>query len=253
MPRRISPSLVVSAIALVLAAGGVGVGAGVLITGADIQDGSITGADIRDGSITTDDLARGAVTKSRMAPGARLALRKAGTRGPTGKRGPAGAAGAAGALGAAGAQGPAGERGPQGAQGPAGTGSGGGFAETFTQAGPISVASSATVPIAMDRPVTWTTPSGAIDTVYVTAKVAAGACSGNDLRIGMPAVVDGAWTQPWHENSFHVASSGTTSFGDTVANLGPGSHALTSLALQASSTGCTVAVTDITIGVSRQG
>lgn len=252
MSHRISPSLVVSGIALVLAAGGIGVGAGALITGADIEDGSITGADIRDGSITTRDLARGAVTKNRMAPGARLALRKAGTRGPVGKRGPAGAAGAVGATGATGAQGAAGEQGPQGERGAAGSGSGGGFAETFTQAGPVSVANGATQAFTLDRAVAWTTPAGAIDTVYMTAKVTAPACAGSDLRLGMRVTVDGVHAQPWHENLLYVISSATSSFGDIVTTLGPGSHALTNFAIESANPGCTVSVSDIVVAVSRQ-
>lgn len=249
MPRRISPSLVVSGIALVLAAGGIGVGAGAFITGANIEDGSITGADIRDGSITARELARGAVTKSRMAPGARLALRKAGQRGPVGDRGPAGVAGSQGATGA---QGPAGEQGPQGARGPGGSGSGGGFAEAFTQAGPVSVANGATQAFTLDRAVAWTTPAGAIDTVYMTAKVTAPACAGNDLRVGMRVTVDGVNAQPWYENILHVISSATSSFGDIVTTLGPGSHALTNFVIESANPGCTVSVSDIVVAVSRQ-
>lgn len=157
-----------------------------------------------------------------MAPGARLALRKAGKRGPVGKRGPAG------------------------------SGSGGGFAETFTQAGPVSVANGATQVFTLDRAVAWTTPAGAIDTVYMTAKVTAPACAGNDLRVGMPVTVDGAQAQPWYENILYVSSSATSSFGDIVTTLGPGGHALTGFAIQSANPGCTLSVTDIVVAVLRQ-
>ena len=235
MPRRISPSLVVSGIALVLAAGGIGMGAGAFITGADIQDGSITGADIRDGSITTRELARGAVSMNRMAPAARLALRKAGTPGP---------------AGAAGAAGPQGAEGPRGA---GGSGSAGGLAETFTQAGPITVASGgAREAFAFDRAVAWITPESSIDTVYVTAKVTAPAvCSAGDRRIGMRLTVDGAVSQPWYESIFYVIPGATSSFGDVVTTLGPGSHAITGFEIESATPGCTVTVTDILLGVAR--
>ena len=240
MAPRLSPSLVVSGIALVLAAGGIGVGAGAWITGDDIRDGSITGEDIRDGSIGTRELALGAVTKNRMAPGARLALRKAGTPGPAGAQGPAGTTGAAGAQG---------ERGSGGSGG-----SGGGFAETFTQAGPITVLSGSAgyEPFSLDRPVAWTTPAGAIDTVRVTAKIAAGACTG-DKRLGVGVTVDGTATQPWYENVLWVVPSATSSWADEVVSLGPGSHSLTNFGLLAATTGCTMAVTDVVVAVSRTG
>jgi hypothetical protein len=88
--------------------------------------------------------------------------------------------------------------------------------------------------------------------VYITAQATAGSCSGNDLRVGVSLSVDGAWTQDWHLNPLYVRSNATTSFADVVVSVGPGAHSLAALALQASSTGCTVTVSDIMIGVVRQ-
>jgi hypothetical protein len=105
---RQSAPLVVSAIALALAAGGIGVGAGTLITGADIKNGSITGADIKAGSIASDDIKSGAIQVSDLSKGALTGL-----DGKDGAQGPAGPAG------------PKGETGAQGPAGPAGGGSGG--------------------------------------------------------------------------------------------------------------------------------
>lgn len=250
MSRRIPPSLVVSGIALVLAAGGIGVGAGALITGADIQDGSITGADIRDGSITTRDLARGAVTKNRMAPGARLALRKAGKRGPVGKRGAAGPQGVAG---------PAGARGDTGPPGPAGSGAGGGggvsggFVETFTRAASIAMSTAyGTTPFSMDQPVTWTTPAGSVDVAYVSVRADAGPCT-NDLRLGFSRSVDGGPANFWDNQQLWFAASTTGNFATELATLGSGAHTISSLALVMTASNCTVTVSDITISVARMG
>ena len=104
---RQSAPLVVSAIALTLAAGGIGVGAGALITGADIKNGSITGADIRSGSIAGDDIKPGSIQVSDLSKGALNGLD--------------------GKDGRDGAQGPAGPAGPSGARGPAGPSSAGGL------------------------------------------------------------------------------------------------------------------------------
>ena len=246
MPHRISPSLIVSGIALVLAAGGIGVGAGAFITGADIEDGSITGADIRDGSITSSELARGAVTKSRMAPGARLALRKAGTRGPAGQRGPAGAQGVAGPGGARG------DTGPPGAAG-SGAGGGAGFAETFTRAAPI-VKNSGEPPTAfsMDQPVAWTTPAGSVDVAYVSVQADAGPCTG-DLRLGFSRSVDGGPANFWDNQQLWFAANTSSNFATDLAMVGPGAHTISSLQLVMAASTCTVTVSDITINVARMG
>ena len=105
--RRSAPR-VVSAIALAVAAGGIGAGASALITGSQIKDGSITGADIKSGSIAGDDIKSGAIQVSDLSKGALTGL-----DGKDGAQGPAGPAG------------PKGETGPQGPAGPAGSAGGG--------------------------------------------------------------------------------------------------------------------------------
>ena len=85
--RRPSPSIVVSLVALAVAAAGTATAA-TLLTGANIKDGSITGKDIKDKSIGSADL--------KVLGGAKGAT---GAQGPAGSPGPAGAAGAAGAAG----------------------------------------------------------------------------------------------------------------------------------------------------------
>ena len=103
---RQSAPLVVSAIALTLAAGGIGVGAGALITGADIKNGSITGADIKSGSIAGDDIKPGSIQVSDLSKGALNGLDgKDGKDGKDGAQGPAGPAGPAGADGSGGSGG----------------------------------------------------------------------------------------------------------------------------------------------------
>jgi hypothetical protein len=91
-----------STLALLFALAGTATAATViLITGAQVKDGSLTGADIADHSIGL----------SKFTPTAKARLR--GARGPAGPVGPAGSAGAAGAAGkdgAAGTQGPAGTK-----------------------------------------------------------------------------------------------------------------------------------------------
>ena len=79
----------------------------------------ITGAQIQDGTIKSRDIGNGAIRRVDIAPATVASLR--GRRGPAGSRGaqgPPGPAGAQGAQGPAGAQGAAGRAGPQG---PAGT------------------------------------------------------------------------------------------------------------------------------------
>ena len=94
--RRIAPL----AAAVLATAGLVGAGSATgasLITGKQIQNGSVSGIDVKNGSIGRKDLAPGI----RVGPG-----------GPAGPAGAKGETGAAGATGAPGATGPQGERGP---------------------------------------------------------------------------------------------------------------------------------------------
>lgn len=89
-----------------------------LITGAQIQDGTIASRDIKNGTITRTDI--GAATLSslrgqRGAQGARGAVGPQGPAGPVGAAGPQGPTGGTGSTGATGAQGPQGVKGDPGA------------------------------------------------------------------------------------------------------------------------------------------
>jgi collagen triple helix repeat protein len=89
-----------------------------LITGAQIQDGTIASRDIKNGTITRTDI--GAATLSslrgqRGAQGARGAVGAQGPAGPVGAAGPQGPTGGTGSTGATGAQGPQGVKGDPGA------------------------------------------------------------------------------------------------------------------------------------------
>lgn len=96
--RHLTFANIAAALALAASAGTTA-WAAVVITGANIQDGTVTGADVRNGSITSIDIARAT----------RLALQaRDGRDGRDGLTGPAGAQGLPGRDGAAGAQGPQG-------------------------------------------------------------------------------------------------------------------------------------------------
>lgn len=121
-----SPSVVVSALALVVALGsGTAYAATELarnsVGTAQLRNNSVTGAKVVDGTLSTRDLS--VQTRAELAG-------ETGPAGPQGERGPAGATGATGAAGApgpgggAGPAGPAGPQGPVGPQGPAGAGAG---------------------------------------------------------------------------------------------------------------------------------
>jgi hypothetical protein len=102
MPRqRPGYSSVVATLALFLALSGTAfAGARVLLTGADIRDGSLTSADVRNGSLRATDF--GAVDLvSLSGPSGRR-----GKSGVAGERGPAGPAGAPAALPSVTASGP---------------------------------------------------------------------------------------------------------------------------------------------------
>ena len=95
MLQRPSSSSVIATVALVFALGGTAFGATTLLTGADVQDGSLTGRDIRDGSLRAADFSRADLPLLKPARRARVMVR--GSRGPKGDSGPPGAAGPAGA------------------------------------------------------------------------------------------------------------------------------------------------------------
>jgi hypothetical protein len=78
----------------------------------------ITGAQIQDGTIKSRDIGNGAIRRLDIAPATVASLR--GRRGPAGPRGLQGIQGPQGSPGATGAQGPAGPTGSQGATGSAG-------------------------------------------------------------------------------------------------------------------------------------
>jgi hypothetical protein len=124
--RRLSPAVVISIIALVLACTGTATAAKFLVSsGSQVKDGALTGKDIKDRSITAKDLAPNVLGGVRAsadstsagvqgAPGAK------GDKGDKGDGGAAGPAGAPGAPGAPGEKGEAGARGADGAPGEAG-------------------------------------------------------------------------------------------------------------------------------------
>jgi hypothetical protein len=93
MRRRITPSLVLSLVAVVLACTGSAV-AGGLITGKQVKDSSLTGKDVKNKSLTPADFS-GSVQGSQGRQGV------AGVTGPAGAAGPAGAPGPAGPTGIA--------------------------------------------------------------------------------------------------------------------------------------------------------
>src|SRR4051794_37164900 len=102
--RRLTPSLVLSVVAIFLALAG-GATAAKLISGKDIKNSSVTGADIRDGSLGSNDLSEGSIGPSRLSLAVQDKLDRAGTPGPQGPTGPAGSAGPQGPAGPAGVTG----------------------------------------------------------------------------------------------------------------------------------------------------
>ncbi len=111
---RLSYSNVAATLALFFALTGSAVaGAGLLITGDNVENHSLSGADIRTRSLgpRTFSLAAKAELQGTRGPA-----------GPTGQRGQRGGQGPAGPQGATGATGPQGISGPQGPSGPPGVG-----------------------------------------------------------------------------------------------------------------------------------
>ncbi len=102
MLRRPSPSSVIATVALVFAVGGTALaGAQTLLTGADVQNGSLTGQDIRDGSLRAADF--NPADLPLLKPARRARVTRAPVRGHRGHRGPKGDSGAQGAAGPTGA------------------------------------------------------------------------------------------------------------------------------------------------------
>jgi len=102
-----SPAMVVACIAVVLAMTGSAFAARALITGADIENGSITRADLSGRTLSS--------LKGKRGPAGRDGF--TGARGPQGDTGPQGPAGPAGPVGPQGSRGPVGDTGDQGPQG----------------------------------------------------------------------------------------------------------------------------------------
>jgi hypothetical protein len=90
--RRISPSLVISVVALFVALGGTSY-AVTVVTGKNVRDGSLTGKDVKDNSLTSGDVRNGSLRLRDFRSG-ELA-NTPGARGPAGPAGPAGAPGSA--------------------------------------------------------------------------------------------------------------------------------------------------------------
>ena len=100
MLRRPSSSSVIATVALVFAVGGTALaGAQTLLTGADVQNGSLTGQDIRDGSLRAADFRPADLPLLKPARRARV-TRRVIVRGSRGPKGDTGAPGAVGPTGA---------------------------------------------------------------------------------------------------------------------------------------------------------
>jgi len=94
--RRISPSLVISILALFVALSGTSY-AVTVVTGKNVRDGSLTGKDVKDNSLTSGDVRNGSLRLRDFRSG-ELTKGATGARGPAGPAGPAGAAGAPGSA-----------------------------------------------------------------------------------------------------------------------------------------------------------
>jgi hypothetical protein len=95
--RRISPSLVISVVALFVALGGTSYAA-LTITGKNVKNSSLTGADIKNSSLTSSDVKDGSLLSKDFKAG----QLPAGPKGDTGPQGPKGDTGAKGDKGAQG-------------------------------------------------------------------------------------------------------------------------------------------------------
>jgi hypothetical protein len=114
--RKLSPSMVISLIALFVALSGTAVAAKGLITSAGIKDGTIQGIDVKNKSLTPADFS-GSVRGPQGAPGPQGPQGVPGTPGAKGDKGDACPSSDAACRGP---KGPTGEQGIQGIQGPRG-------------------------------------------------------------------------------------------------------------------------------------
>lgn len=101
MRRHLSPALVLSLVAIVLAMTAGATAATSFITGKQIKNGSVTGRDIADRSIGGDDIKGEAIGPSKLSTGV-LGDIEAGKDNVPGPAGPVGASGPAGPTGPAG-------------------------------------------------------------------------------------------------------------------------------------------------------
>jgi hypothetical protein len=123
--RRPSPALIVALVALLVASSGTATAA-LVMTGKNIQDGTITAKDVKNRTLGTKKLTKKAVSSLK------------GQRGPAG---PQGLAGPGGATGVQGVQGPKGDTGAAGPQGPKGDT---GVAQVTTRTGAIAFTANGT-------------------------------------------------------------------------------------------------------------
>jgi hypothetical protein len=100
--RSLSPATVIASIALFVSLSGSAM-AGILITGANVKNGTLTGVDVKNESLGTVDVRNGSLLPIDFKPG----------KLPAGPQGPAGPAGPAGGQGPAGPAGPSGVSGYQ--------------------------------------------------------------------------------------------------------------------------------------------
>jgi hypothetical protein len=101
MRRHLSPALVLSVLAVILAMTAGATAASSLITGKQIKNSSVTGADVKDSSLSGDDLKSATIGPSKLSNGLLADITAPGPAGPAGPAGSAGAAGPAGPAGIA--------------------------------------------------------------------------------------------------------------------------------------------------------
>lgn len=99
MRRHLSPALVLSVLAVILATTAGATAASSLITGKQIKNSSITGADIKDRSISGDEIKGATIGPSKLSDGLLSDIEAPGPVGPPGAAGPAGPAGTTGPAG----------------------------------------------------------------------------------------------------------------------------------------------------------
>jgi hypothetical protein len=209
MKARISPATVIASLALFVSLTGTAVAAGVIVTGANVVNGSLTGVDVRDGSLGPKDVKDNSLGTVDVRNGSLLPIDfkpgtiPAGPQGPQGAQGPAGPQGAAGPQGPKGATGPKGSQGPKGAQGQQGP------------QGPKGDKGIQGVPGLSGIQVVSSTLSNSETFKYVTANCPPGKrpISGGYGVLGLPkeVVVQGSFPFP-HQNGWQVIARETAPY-----------------------------------------